>query len=90
MIYDKAKSNLMSIDCIAPHWRNFDPILFIMFINDLIKSAPLPQLVLFTNETRFFLSDPYPNLLVQRANAALTKGKTCLLNNCSTSNERKA
>ena len=87
--YNKATSNLLSIDYGVPQGSNVGPILFIIFINDLIKSAPNAQFVLFADDSSLFLSDPCLHSLVQRTNDALNNVKTWLLNNRLTLNEQK-
>ena len=86
MSYIYASCNLLSIDYDVPQGRNVSPILFIIFINDLIKSAPNVQYVLFADDSSLFLSDPCLQSLVQRTYVALTNVKTWFLNNRLTLN----
>ena len=82
--FNKANSNLLSIDYGVPQGSTVSPILFIIFNNDFIKSAPNAQFVLFADYSSMLLSNPCLHRLVQRTKVALNNVKTGLLNNRST------
>jgi len=60
----------------VPQGSAVDPILFIIFVNDIVKSAIDAQFVSFSVDTSSLLSQSCLHSLVQRGSSALSNVET--------------
>ena len=74
--YNNCCFPLLPVKLRAPQGRITGPILFITFINDLIRSDDDSNLILFSDDTTVFLHDRCSKTLITRANKTLCNIKT--------------
>ena len=72
---DNVSSPLQDIEMGVPQGSVLGPILFLIFINDLTKIAPMLDFILFADDTNIFSSDP----MLLKTNLHLVE-KWCLTN----------
>ena len=77
--YNNCCSPLQPVKFKVPQGRNIRPTVFIIFINDLIRSDDDSSLILFADDTTVFLHDRCPKMLIARANRSLCNIKSGLL-----------
>jgi len=85
--YKNVNSKLMSGNLDVPQGSVVDPILFIIFINVIVKSAIDAQFILFSDDTSSLLSQSCLHSLVQRGSSALSNVGTKSMDNPLALNE---
>ena len=71
--YNKVDSSLAPVDCGVPQYRMIDPIVFILFMNDIVKSSSSAHSVLNADDSSLFLQHNCVNRLTHRTNMVLMK-----------------
>lgn len=67
------KSKMLSINCGVPQGSILGPLLFIIYINDIINVSKLTTLIMFADDTNLFFSDSNLNNLIEVVNSELDK-----------------
>ena len=87
--FGNAESPLLPVNFGVPQGGILAPILFILYINDIIKSTNDVKFVIYADDTNVFVTDRSLNNLVSRSNDALVAIKKWISRNRLTLNERK-
>jgi len=67
------KSDTLCVKCGVPQRCILGPLLFIIYINDLVNISNILQVILFADATNIFVSGPDINELCRSVNIELTK-----------------
>src|SRR5208337_3930435 len=62
--YEGFSSDLEPITCGVPQGSILGPLLFILYINDVVESSKLLHFILFTDDTNLFLSNSNLHVLI--------------------------
>ena len=66
-------SNLLTIKCGVPHGSILGPLLFIMYVNDIVNSSNLANFIMFADDTNLFFKHKDLTTLFNIINAELSK-----------------
>ena len=70
---NETSSLLRTITCGVPQGSILGPLLFILYINDIVCCSDILQFILFADDTNLFYSNSNVNKLVEVLNAELSK-----------------
>ena len=70
---DDTRSTFLQIKCGVPHGSIIGPLLFIIYINDNVKSLHLFQFIMFADDTYLFASHANLDELLQIVNQKIEK-----------------
>ena len=70
---DNVESSLLNIKCGVPQGSILGPLLFLIYINDIVNSSTVLAFVLFADDTNIVLSHTNLNELIDTLNAELRK-----------------
>ena len=70
---NEVKSDLLHVNCGVPQGSILGPLLFIIYINDIVNISNILQMILFADDTNLFLSGPNVNDICTRLNTELCK-----------------
>ena len=76
MVVDGVESNLMNIDIGVPQGSVLGPLLFILYVNDIVNSSKLLKFSLFADDTAVVFPHTNISQLISTVNSEL-----CILNN---------
>ena len=74
--YNGIKSNLCELICGVPQGSVLGPVLFVLYINDIVNAPKTLKLILFADDTNLFISDANIDRLIATINSDLL----CLAN----------
>ena len=63
----KSQSNICKIECGVPQGSILGPVLYLLYLNDIVHCTER-NILSFTDDTTLFLSDPDPKILFEKAN----------------------
>jgi Reverse transcriptase (RNA-dependent DNA polymerase) len=87
--YNSACSDRQMITFGIPQGSILGPLLFILYINDIVNCSKLLHFILFADDTNLFLSDKNLSVLLSKANLELSKLSTWFIANGLTLNASK-
>ena len=73
---DNENSNTLPVSCGVPQGSILGPLLFILYINDIVKISKVIELILFADDTNIFMSDNRLDILNDGVNFELCKIST--------------
>ena len=71
--YNGYRSSLKYAECGVPQALILDPLLFLLYINDLCNVPKVLDFILFSDDTNIFFSHKDPIFLMELVNAELQK-----------------
>ena len=71
MYYNNCKSDNLNIICGVPQGSKLGPLLFILYINDIVNTSKMLQFILFADDTTILFSDKDINSKVDLINTEL-------------------
>lgn len=89
VIYNNAKSTRKKVTCGVPQGSILGPLLFLIFINDIVQSSEKLKWTLFADDTTIYFSDKNVKNAIETMNIELYKLKEWLLSNKLTLNITK-
>ena len=79
--FNGTKSNLLSVLCGVPQGSVLGPLLFILYINDIINCSNSGHFVMFADDTNIFISGSSKDDVYHKANLVLEKLNLYMLSN---------
>ena len=67
------KSDMLCVNCGVPQGSILGPLLFIIYVNDIVNISNILQMILFADDTNIFVSGPNINELCLSMNTELSK-----------------
>ena len=86
--FNGISSNLLSINCGVPQGSISGPLLFLLYINDIINSTPFLSFILFADDTNIVCSHDRLDTLVRTLNQELPKVSTWFKRNTFSLNKK--
>jgi len=80
-VINSIKSNCHSISCGVPQGSTLGPLLFLVYVNDIVNSDPNAKIKLFADDTNLFIHDQNIVKLIENANNAMVGLNDWLLAN---------
>ena len=72
-VYDSCSSSLLPLTCGVPQGSILGPLLFLIYVNDLVKASDSLEYILFADDTNVFCSHTDYNTLIANLNIELPK-----------------
>ena len=73
VMFKSTTSNISTIECGVPQGSILGPLLFLVYMNDIVNASPLLTYVLFADDTNVFYSHKDLNILITTLNLELNK-----------------
>ena len=89
VFFDNTKSNFRNVTCGVPQGSILGPILFLIYINDIVNVSNLLSPILFADDSNVFLAGKDPNDMINIMNIELEKLLTWLKANKLSLNVKK-
>jgi len=70
---NEVKSDMLCVNCGVPQGSILGPLLFIIYVNDIVNISNILQMILFADDTNIFVSGPNINELCLSMNTELSK-----------------
>ena len=86
---ENENSNTLPVRCGVPQGSILCLLLFILYINDIVKISKVMELILFGDDTNIFMSDNRLDSLNYKVNFELCKISTCFKINKLSLNVKK-
>ena len=77
VLFNSHESSRTEVKCGVPQGSILGPLLFLIYINDIINSSPLLTFILFADDTNLFYSHKNLNTLTASLNSELSKVANC-------------
>ena len=68
-----SKSDVLNITCGVPQGSILGPLLFVLYINDIVNASALFHMIMFADDTNLFLKGRDLNNLISKSNEELAK-----------------
>ena len=68
---NKINSKLAPITCGVPHGSILGPLLFLIFINDIVNTSKITEIIIFADDTNLFFKDSNLDNLILKINKEL-------------------
>ena len=90
VIYENSLSTLQNINCSVPQGSSLGPLLFIIYINDIVNTSGLLQFCMYADDGVIYLSGRDAKSVINCVNQQITNITQWLLANKLTLNVRKS
>ena len=88
-VYENFNSDLKNVNFGVPQGGIISPILFLIYVNDIVNCCKESNCVLYADDTSIYTSSPNINELFEKANQSLAKFKCWFDSNKLTLNAKK-
>lgn len=73
VVFEEGKSSISNVNCGVPQGSIIGPLMFIIYINDIINSSNVAKYVMFADDTNIFMSSSNLRLLYNTMNSEMAK-----------------
>ena len=76
MSFQSTDSQILNIKCGVPQGLILGPLFFILFINDIVRSSPNLNVIIFADDTNILYSHKNLDVLISTLNSEVSKVQT--------------